>query len=39
VLITVLRGQCTNQRGEQIAEASGKILLSNRTQLAATQTV
>ena len=29
--IAVLRGECSNQRGEQIAEASGKILLSNRT--------
>ena len=28
--IAVLRGVCSNQRGEQIAEASGKILLSNR---------
>lgn len=28
--IAVLRGECSNQRGEQIAEASGKILLSNR---------
>ena len=28
--IAVLRGECKNQRGEQIAEASGKILLSNR---------
>ena len=37
--IAVLRGQCTNQRGEQIAEATGKILLSNRTPLATTQAV
>ena len=29
--IAVLNGYCSNQRGEQIAEASGKILLSNRT--------
>ena len=28
--IAVLTGLCSNQRGEQIAEASGKILLSNR---------
>lgn len=28
--IAVLRGECSNQRGEQISEASGKILLSNR---------
>ena len=31
--IAVLRGECSNQRGEQIAEASGKILLSNRALL------
>ncbi len=31
--IAVLRGECKNQRGEQIAEASGKILLSNRALL------
>ena len=29
--IAILSGYCSNQRGEQIAEASGKILLSNRT--------
>jgi len=31
--IAVLRGECSNQRGEQIAEASGKILLSNRARV------
>ena len=28
--IAVLEGQCTNQRGESVAEASGKMLLNNR---------
>ena len=36
--IAVLRGECKNQRGEQIAEASGKILLSNRALVDVVQT-